>query len=103
RIRPRMLEKRRPAMARGRSQRVRRSEEEWREILERFEASKLSLRAFCRQEQIGIASLHRWRKRLALALGPGFVDLRPPSVVGNHEGWELDLELPGGGRLRLRG
>lgn len=90
-------------MARQRSRRIRRSREEWRAIVEKFETSGLSTREFCRREGVGAESLRRWRNRLAASAAANFIDVLPASVVAGHSGWELDLELPGGGRLRLRG
>jgi hypothetical protein len=90
-------------MARQRSRRIHRSREEWRAIVEKFETSGLSTREFCRQEGVGAESLRRWRKRLAASAAANFVDVLPATVVAGRSGWELDLELPGGWRLRVRG
>ena len=37
----------------------------WRERLERLANSGLSVKEFCAEEQIGVASLYQWRRRLA--------------------------------------
>ncbi len=42
----------------------RRSEEQWRWLLKRFEASGSDVGAFCRSEAISAASFYRWRARL---------------------------------------
>ena len=84
-------------------QRVRRSAEEWRAILQHHEASGLSAREFCRGEGLMVSTLQRWRHRFstdAASPSPGFVELRPtPSPVS---AWSVELELPGGGTLRIR-
>jgi len=82
---------------------VRRSREEWESILERFEESGKSLREFCRAEGISAESIRRWRHRLKRSAAAHFVELASPIPVGEPvTRWELDLEFPSGGRLRLR-
>ena len=54
---------------------------EWRRRLARWRRSKLSIVAFCRQEQVSQPSFFQWRRRLA-ALDPAeeprrFVQLAP--------------------------
>lgn len=85
-------------------QHVRRSEQEWREIVQRFEASGQSQRQFCKSEDITLASFARWRRRLQAtgtpaAIDSGFVELATPSVAPS---WSIELELPGGSILRVR-
>jgi len=91
-------------MGRGIVRRVRRTEEQWREVLRRFEASGLSTRAFCQREGISASSLQRWRSRGDRALAPRFVELAPPRATSavSSTAWALELELPDGVRLRLR-
>ena len=82
---------------------TRRSREEWESILERFEGSGKNLRDFCRAEGISAESIRRWRQRLKRSAAARFVELASPVPLGEAvTRWELDLELPGGGRLRLR-
>jgi len=90
-------------MAERRVRRVRRSEDEWREILSRLERSDLGVTAFCRKERISAESLRRWRKRLEERTSSRFVEVLPAAFPGAQGSWELELDLPGGGRLRLRG
>jgi len=40
----------------------------WRQQVERFLASGLSVKNYCAQEGIAVATLHYWRKRLADAV-----------------------------------
>ena len=92
----------------------RRSREEWRALLGRFEASGLSLAAFCRAESVCAASVHRWRGLLgngdgqdvgmgqAVATRPGFVDLGALQAPAHPSArFELTLELGGGLVLHL--
>ena len=80
--------------------RVRRTESEWLEILSRYESSGLSARAFAAREGVSLASLHRWRKRLAAGRG-SFVELVPS--VEAASGWGVEIRLPNGIELRFRG
>ena len=91
--------------------RVRRTEAEWRAILERFEKSGLSVSAFCRRAKLPRNSFTQWRRRLAGSSGPSpaFVEWIPPSGAAEAEaeeaparGAELELSLPGGVVLRWR-
>jgi hypothetical protein len=92
----------------------RRTQGQWKALLERQAASGQSIEAFCRSESITTASFYRWRKQLSEAQGgvemslsdsspaPAFVDL---GALGDGGGgsWELELSLGGGMVLRLRG
>lgn len=63
----------------------RRSQDEWRALMTKFERSGLGVEAFCRRETISAASFYRWRGLLAEAgdggaaasseAAPAFVDL----------------------------
>ncbi len=48
----------------------RRSRQEWRSLLAKFDGSGLGVEAFYRRESIGAASLYRWRGLLS-AVGDG--------------------------------
>ena len=81
---------------------------EWQERLKRFEASGLSIDAFCRQEEVGRSTFMDWlqtlkkepRRQAAMegetrsAERPAFV---PVTVNANM----IEILLPGGGRVRL--
>jgi hypothetical protein len=87
-----------------------RSEEQWRGLLKRFEASGSSVEAFCRSEAISAASLYRWRARLdaQAKLAPVlreqhagvFVDAGPLRVTRRSR-LELKLDLGEGWVLQL--
>lgn len=83
----------------------RRSEAEWREILDRCDASGLSAREFCKREELSLSSFQRWRARCRAASAAPFVELAAPAAEGESSlsaDWSVELELPGGLRLRLR-
>ena len=92
--------------AMGRRRRgVRRGDSTWTEILRRFEASGLSLGAFCRREGVAQSSLQRWRKRIVSRGDTRFVELVPPAAASrpSSSGWSLELTLPNGASLRIQG
>lgn len=89
----------------GHSRRSRRSAEQWRAIIERYESSDLSQADFCRRERLSLTSFCRWRRRiLAKDDRAGFVELLPasPPTTARAGDWTLEIDLPGGGSLRLR-
>jgi hypothetical protein len=91
-------------------------EAKWRELLERFEASRDTVEAFCRREGVTKSSFQRWRLRIAdggapmalaaqrpqLPVQAGFVDLGMMNVAsGSTARLELTLDLGGGVTLRV--
>ena len=92
-------------MGRETPRRERRTERQWREILQRYRTSGLSVREFCGREGVSASSLQRWHARSGRAAAPRFVELTAPptSAAAPLTDWAVELELPGGMRLRLRG
>ena len=98
--------------------RIRRTESEWRALVEKFEASDQSEAAFCRAKKLSRKSFREWRARLAKSGAlprrlravrkpktprSGFVELVASSAgTGARPDAEFELELPGGVRLRWR-
>jgi len=82
----------------------RRSAKQWRTILRRFDKSSLSPTEFCHKQNLSLPAFHRWRrKQLAEASAIGFVELQPATASPKLETpWTLELDLPGGGRLRIQ-
>ena len=86
---------------------VRRSPEEWRAIMSRFERSGQSHREFCLAEDLAPSTFSWWRRKLGRSGSNGatvdaalFVELtddRPPQPV-----WDAELELGSGVVLRVR-
>lgn len=88
---------------------VKRSEAEWRTILNRHEASGLSRKVFCQQEQISKASFDKWKRRLSRveeSKSSSFVELALPSndttSVPAAAGNEFEMAFPGGVVLRWK-
>lgn len=85
---------------------LRRNADQRGALLQRFELSRLSAQEFCRQEGLSLSSFRRWQHRQAVdASTPGFVELRAPATaaVSDDGPWTIELDLPGGIRLRLHG
>ena len=88
----------------NRPKRPRQSSGQWRALLLRFEQSSLTIKDFCLQENICRGTLQRWRTKLSIETGAsGFIELQPPApTLPNTDPWSLELDLPGGGHLRIR-
>lgn len=82
--------------------RVRRSPEEWRELVERFAGSGLNRREFCRREKISVNSLQRWRQRLTASARSEFVEVAPAKGDRASSPWVVEVELAGGTIVRIR-
>ena len=94
-------------MSEGKRAVVRRSPEEWRTILERFERCGQSHREFCLAEDLALSTFSWWRRKLrrsgahgAAVDGAVFVELAAdrPTLPA----WDAELDLGGGMVLRLR-
>jgi len=86
----------------------RRSAEEWAQIIKDFRSSDLSRAAFCRRERVSTSSLDRWEAKLGSTAEDSFVELPVPGELGDERvesesGIALEVELPSGVVLRLRG
>ena len=88
----------------GRRQ-IRRSQEQWRELLDRFERSGQTQEQFCAAHDLGLSTFSRWRKRLRRRSPMGssdalFVELSQAAPLA--QSWDVELQLGGGMCLRLR-
>jgi hypothetical protein len=79
-----------------------RKAQEWRQRFVRFEKSRQSISAFCREEGVSAPSFYLWRKRLRAA------PAGQPAIPSAPEGFRpvrllpattLTAQLPGGTRL----
>lgn len=95
-----MSESRTPSVNR----RVRRSRDEWEQILSDFRSSNLTQQAFCKQNGISTVSLSKWRKRLpADNPSAGFIPVQlspdansPTHIPGGVANVSVRLELGNG-------
>lgn len=94
----------------------RRSESEWRAIVERFERSGMPTSLFCRKLGVSVKTLQfwRWKLRRSSSSGPTglaeFIDVRPavtPAASGPvplpFGRWTIDVIFPDGTTTRMGG
>jgi len=86
------------------TQNPRRSPSQWRAIFNRFENSELTIKEFCHKESLAPATFSKWRSRFRQETGlPGFIELQPTSSPAPAtQSWSLQIDLPGGGHLRIQ-
>lgn len=73
----------------------------WRELCERQEGSGLSISAFCARHRIGVSTFYAWRRRLAWASAPAFVELTSsPEPAPSPP--PIELVLPAGVTVRVQ-
>ena len=98
-----------PSAVPARRSRIRRSREQWRELLERFAHSGQSREDFCRQHGLTLSSFAHWRREFgktatggrAVTASPLFFEVTP-QASGSAGSWDIELELGNGMVLRLR-
>ena len=94
-----------------RRSRIRRSEDEWRKLLVRFEHGGQSRKQFCADQGVAVSTFSRWRQRMRLqghedaklSSEAVFVELSStdaPDAVASP--WDVELQLGKGMFLRLR-
>jgi hypothetical protein len=81
----------------------RRSAAEWHGIIERYRQSGMGMNEFCAQEGLTVGTFELWyRRHRRTEHRPGqFVEVKPFVALGGP--WAVEVELPSGVRLRLRG
>lgn len=93
------------------SNRVMRTETQWKALLDEFNTSGLTRSAFCKQHRIATSSLYRWQKVLTEpSAADKFVDITESvakaapalPVPDNNSHWQVELELGAGVTLRVR-
>ena len=93
--------------------RIHRSPEQWQALLDQYESSGLSQRAFCQQAGLSCGTFSRWRRSLLcdqpLAETAGdapelFVELanHPIGSPSAFSDWDVELQLSAQVFLRLR-
>ena len=83
--------------------RVRRNAEEWRRMVEQHESGGLSQKEFCRREGLNENTFRLWRSRVGSSANGSvpFVEVVP--APASESPWSIELELPSGTKLRMRG
>ena len=91
--------------------RVRRSQDQWRELLNEFADSSLTREQFCQDRNLALSTFDYWRRKLkreasAVQDEAIFVELTPDKTLPGHPSnphpWDLELELGNAVVLRLR-
>jgi hypothetical protein len=84
--------------------RIRRSPEQWHQILDELESSGLSRSAFCRQKGLLAETLRQAERRVGRhEQRARFVELSSPALLDDEprRRWDIELELGDGVVLRL--
>ena len=92
--------------------RIQRSTSQWQALIEEQKQSSLTIKEFCRQQDITTSGFYGWRKRLkesnnASQLNSSTdwlpIDLNPaePSPASNANTWDIELHLPNGVVLKM--
>lgn len=90
--------------------RIRRSPDQWREIMARFERSGQTREQFCTEQGLGLSTFSRWRRSLSreVPVAPAhsddalFVELARAAPEPPAQAWDVELQLGAGVCLRLR-
>jgi hypothetical protein len=90
-------------MQMNRNGHVQRSAVEWSNIIARYRQSGMGSRQFCEQEGLTLRTFEKWygRVRRSETSTGQFVEVKAPG--GPAGPWAVEVELPSGVRLRLRG
>ena len=82
---------------------VQRSAVEWSGIIARYRQSGMGMKAFCEQEGLRRGTFEEWYRRVRRSeTGKGqFVEVKAAS--GAASPWAVEVDLPTGVRLRVRG
>ena len=82
---------------------VQRSAVEWSGIIARYRQSGVGMQAFCEQEGLRLGTFEEWYRRVRKGetRKGQFVEVKAPNVGASS--WAVEVELPNGIRLRVRG
>ncbi len=84
---------------------VRRNSAEWKKIVARQRKSGQSAREFCDREGLSLSSFTNWSRKLLTSKGSAgsgeFIEV--PTTEAPSSSWSVEVSLPNGCTLRLRG
>lgn len=86
------------------SRRLRRSREQWIEIVQQYRQSNCTQAEFCRQNGISLATFNKWIHRIRTETESGFVEVTPnesPVADIQKGGFQVRLTLGNGVVLEL--
>lgn len=86
--------------------RERRTRAQWSQLVREQAASGLSQQAFCTQQDLGLSTFSKWKRKFNGVTGSrtrpgGFIEL-PVGGSVSQPGFEVELELGDGVRLRIQ-
>jgi hypothetical protein len=82
---------------------VQRSAAQWSEILVRYRQSGLRSRDFCAGEGLVLRTFEKWERRLRRKEERKGQFVEVPTPQAGSGPWAVEVELPNGVRLRVRG
>lgn len=91
----------------------RRTPEQWQQILNDQAVSSLPQKAYCRQHGLSLTTFCNWKKKLTChqslhntntteSPANEWVAIPDPDSESCPNRWDMELELPGGVKLRMR-
>lgn len=94
----------------SRSTRIRRTPDQWRELIAEQAASGMSQEAFCKHKRLALSTFANWKRRLGSTPAAQKACEPDPSAwidlsslgVNSGSGWTIELDLGDGVCLRLR-
>ncbi len=86
-----------------RKRQTKRTEAEWKAIFTKFNKSGLTIKDFCRRENLVQSTFKRWQQNLGEKTPARFVDLSPTAKSADTSSWEFAVTLPNGVQLQFRG
>lgn len=93
--------------------RTQRNTSQWQALIEEQKQSSLTIKEFCRQQDVTTSGFYGWRKRLKESNnGPQLngstdwlpIDLNsavPSPTASNANTWDIELHLPNGAILKM--
>lgn len=84
---------------------IRRTREQWRDLIDGQPGSGLSVQAYCRLHGLAVSGFYLWRNKLAGAPLPAagdWLSLPVSDAEVSNANWQLELVLPGGVMLRMK-
>lgn len=85
------------------TKRIRRTPQQWQQIIDQQSRSGQAARQFCADNDLNYSVFCKWRRKLAPSQpGAAFLDVSSLVVPEPTPTWEVELDLGGGMALRLR-
>ncbi len=80
---------------------IRRSEEQWRQLLAAQESSGKTQEEYCRSAGISKTTFWKWSRRLKARTAAQFIELSPAANLGSAKAARVEVEIAGGITLRI--